>query len=133
MRYFKTATILLWTNIVLKCLIITTKRHHRAIYSDTYSKTAATPLSAVYEIVSVSPNDEGSYTCQATNAVGIAEERIQIRIEDDNDVDEPCTGDRGDIPCPPDDRQQPRPDHVRIPESRPPTSTSNKTHFHLEM
>ncbi|XP_025163883.1 basement membrane-specific heparan sulfate proteoglycan core protein [Harpegnathos saltator] len=78
---------------------------------DTYSRTAATPLSAVYEIFSVSPDDEGSYTCQATNAVGIAEERIQIRIEDDNDVDnQPCTGDRGDIPCPPDDRQ-PRPDH----------------------
>ncbi|XP_032663569.1 basement membrane-specific heparan sulfate proteoglycan core protein-like isoform X7 [Odontomachus brunneus] len=72
---------------------------------DTYSRKAATPLSAVYEIFSVSPNDEGSYTCQATNAVGIAEERIQIRIEDDNDVDEPCTGDRGDIPCPPDDSQ----------------------------
>lgn len=74
------------------------------IYSNTYSsRTAATPLSAVYEINSVSTDDEGSYTCQATNAVGIAEERIQIRIEDDDDV--LCTGDRGDIPC--DDRQQP--------------------------
>lgn len=81
------------------------------IYSDTYSRTAATPLSAVYEIFSVSADDEGSYTCQATNAVGIAEERIQIRIEDDDDV--PCTGDRGDIPCD-DDRQQPQPDPVCI-------------------
>ncbi|XP_014478060.1 PREDICTED: basement membrane-specific heparan sulfate proteoglycan core protein isoform X5 [Dinoponera quadriceps] len=78
---------------------------------DMYSRTAATPLSAVHEIVSVSPNDEGSYTCQATNPVGIAEERIQIRIEDDNDVDEPCTGDRGDIPCSPDERQPHRPSH----------------------
>lgn len=81
------------------------------IYSDTYSdKMAVTPLSAVYEIFSVSSDDEGSYTCQATNAVGIAEERIQIRIEDDDDV--PCTGDRGDIPC--DDRQQPQPDSVLL-------------------
>ncbi|XP_024875337.1 basement membrane-specific heparan sulfate proteoglycan core protein-like isoform X2 [Temnothorax curvispinosus] len=73
---------------------------------DTYSRAAATPLSAVYEIFSVSLDDEGSYTCQATNTVGITEERIQIRIEDDDDV--PCTGDRGDIPC--DDQQQPQPD-----------------------
>ncbi|XP_018343829.1 PREDICTED: basement membrane-specific heparan sulfate proteoglycan core protein isoform X5 [Trachymyrmex septentrionalis] len=75
---------------------------------DTYSRTAATPLSAVYEIFSVSPDDEGSYTCTATNAVGIAEERVQIRIEDDDDY-VPCTGDRGDIPCD-DDRQRPQPD-----------------------
>ncbi|XP_039313929.1 basement membrane-specific heparan sulfate proteoglycan core protein isoform X5 [Solenopsis invicta] len=74
---------------------------------DTFSRSAATPLSAVYEIFSVSPDDEGSYTCQATNTVGIAEERIQIRIEDDDDY-VPCTGDRGDIPC--DDRQRPQPD-----------------------
>ncbi|XP_066593540.1 basement membrane-specific heparan sulfate proteoglycan core protein [Prorops nasuta] len=57
----------------------------------------ATPLSAVYEIYSVSLNDEGSYTCRAINAVGVTEERIQIVIEDDNDVDyPPC---RGDQPC----------------------------------
>lgn len=98
-----------------------TERHRCMICSDTYGKIATTPLSAVYEIFSVSPDDEGSYTCQATNAVGIAEERIQIRIEDGNDVDEPCTGDRGDIPCPPDDRH--RPDDVCIPEFRLPTST----------
>lgn len=73
------------------------------IFYSEHSKVAVTPLSAVYEIYSVSPDDEGSYTCQATNAVGIVEERIQIRIEDDDDV--PCTGDRGDIPC--DDRQIP--------------------------
>ncbi|XP_050453317.1 basement membrane-specific heparan sulfate proteoglycan core protein isoform X8 [Cataglyphis hispanica] len=75
---------------------------HGVTIHDTYSRTAATPLSAVYEIFSVSSDDEGSYTCQATNAVGIAEERIQIRIEDDDDY-APCTGERGDIPC--DDRQ----------------------------
>ncbi|XP_072758583.1 basement membrane-specific heparan sulfate proteoglycan core protein isoform X12 [Anoplolepis gracilipes] len=82
---------------------------HGVTIHDTYSRTAATPLSAVYEIFSVSSDDEGSYTCQATNTVGIAEERIQIRIEDDED-DVPCTGDRGDIPCD-DDRQRPQPDN----------------------
>ncbi|XP_070153239.1 basement membrane-specific heparan sulfate proteoglycan core protein isoform X5 [Polyergus mexicanus] len=71
---------------------------HGVTVYDTYSRTAATPLSAVYEIFSVSSDDEGSYTCQATNAVGIAEERIQIRIDDDDDY-APCTGERGDIPC----------------------------------
>ncbi|XP_019884797.1 basement membrane-specific heparan sulfate proteoglycan core protein isoform X13 [Camponotus floridanus] len=81
---------------------------HGVTIHDTYSKAAATPLSAVYELNSVSPDDEGSYTCQATNAVGIAEERIQIRIEEDDEYI-PCTGDRGDIPC--DDRQQPQPDN----------------------
>ncbi|XP_011864494.1 PREDICTED: basement membrane-specific heparan sulfate proteoglycan core protein isoform X13 [Vollenhovia emeryi] len=81
-------------------------KHMNGITIHEYSRTAATPLSAVYEIFSVSSDDEGSYTCQATNPVGIAEERVQIRIEDDDDV--PCTGDRGDIPC--DDRQQPQPD-----------------------
>lgn len=63
------------------------------VYDSWNFRAAATPLSAVYEIFSVSPDDEGSYTCQATNAVGIAEERIQIRIEDDpysNCVGEGC-------------------------------------------
>ncbi|XP_053595057.1 basement membrane-specific heparan sulfate proteoglycan core protein isoform X11 [Microplitis demolitor] len=61
----------------------------------------ATPLSAVLDIRSMSLDDEGSYTCQATNAAGISEERIQVRVDDDyNDVDvnQPC---RGDTPCPP--------------------------------
>ncbi|XP_067214248.1 basement membrane-specific heparan sulfate proteoglycan core protein isoform X9 [Linepithema humile] len=83
-----------------------------------HSKVAVTPLSAVYEIYSVSPDDEGSYTCQATNAVGIVEERIQIRIEDDDDV--PCTGERGDIPCDdgqfPTDPRDPNLPGVLIPE-----------------
>ncbi|XP_011640582.1 basement membrane-specific heparan sulfate proteoglycan core protein isoform X5 [Pogonomyrmex barbatus] len=93
------------------------------IHDTAFSRTAATPLSAVYEIFSVSPDDEGSYTCQAMNTVGIAEERIQIRIEDEDDI--PCTdrGDRGDIPC--DDQQEPRDpntgvlipkDYLRIPD-----------------
>lgn len=59
-------------------------------------------MNAVYEIYSVSPEDEGSYTCQATNAVGVSEERIQIRIEDDdNGIDDPpCRGDiPGNVPC----------------------------------
>ncbi|XP_044579343.1 basement membrane-specific heparan sulfate proteoglycan core protein isoform X2 [Cotesia glomerata] len=63
----------------------------------------ATPLSAVLDIVSMSLDDEGSYTCQATNAAGIIEERVHVRVDDDyndNDVDvsQPC---RGDMPCPP--------------------------------
>ncbi|XP_043503640.1 basement membrane-specific heparan sulfate proteoglycan core protein isoform X1 [Polistes fuscatus] len=63
---------------------------------DAYSRTAATPLSAVYEILSVSTDDEGSYSCQASNSVGIVEDRVSIRIED-NDIDSiPC---RGDMPC----------------------------------
>lgn len=69
-------------------------------------------MSAVYEIFSVSSDDEGSYTCQATNAVGIAEERIHIRIEDDEDDSPPCSGDRGDIPCAPDDQHPLPPDTV---------------------
>ncbi|KAK0088927.1 hypothetical protein PV326_004677, partial [Microctonus aethiopoides] len=59
-----------------------------------------TPLTAIHEIMSMSLDDEGSYTCTATNSAGIIEERIQVRIEDDdyNDVNEfpPC---RGDVPC----------------------------------
>ncbi|KAI4497448.1 hypothetical protein M0802_007459 [Mischocyttarus mexicanus] len=66
---------------------------------DAFSRTGmkvATPLSAVYEIFSVSTDNEGSYTCQASNSVGIVEDRVQIRIED-NDIDSaPC---RGDMPC----------------------------------
>ncbi|XP_020284881.1 basement membrane-specific heparan sulfate proteoglycan core protein isoform X6 [Pseudomyrmex gracilis] len=82
-------------------------KHLNGLTIHEYSRTAATPLSAVYEIFSVSPDDEGTYTCQATNAVGITEERIHIRIEDD---DYECNGDRGDIPCD-DDRDRPsRPD-----------------------
>lgn len=82
------------------------------IYSDTYDREAATPLSAVYEIFSVSPDDEGSYTCRATNTVGVADERVQIRIEEENDVDyPPCTDEnRGDIPCAPDDQHTSSPE-----------------------
>ncbi|KAK2578017.1 hypothetical protein KPH14_008439 [Odynerus spinipes] len=65
-------------------------------YDAIHRKTAATSLSAVYEIYSVSPDDEGSYSCQASNSVGIVEDRVHIRIED-NDVDSvPC---RDDISC----------------------------------
>lgn len=56
--------------------------------------------------MSMSLDDEGSYTCQAINAAGITEERVQIRIEEDNSVGypEPC---RGDGPCDNDNRLQP--------------------------
>lgn len=64
-----------------------------------FRATAATPLTAIHEIMHMSLDDEGSYTCQATNAAGIIEDRVQVLIEDeDNDVNEvpPC---RGDVPC----------------------------------
>ncbi|XP_076230674.1 terribly reduced optic lobes isoform X32 [Nomia melanderi] len=64
------------------------------------------PLSAVYEIFSVSHNDEGSYTCHAMNAAGMTEERVYIHIED-NEVYSPCGG---DIPCT-DDTNTPPPDY----------------------
>ncbi|XP_076378249.1 terribly reduced optic lobes isoform X5 [Megalopta genalis] len=56
--------------------------YHKSIF-----EMKATPQSAVYDIQSVSHNDEGSYTCHAMNAAGIMEERVHIRIEDDNEVD----------------------------------------------
>ncbi|XP_078043463.1 terribly reduced optic lobes isoform X5 [Augochlora pura] len=55
--------------------------YHKSIF-----EMKATPQSAVYDIQSVSHNDEGSYTCHAMNAAGIMEERVHIRIEDDNEV-----------------------------------------------
>ncbi|XP_035741558.1 basement membrane-specific heparan sulfate proteoglycan core protein-like isoform X32 [Vespa mandarinia] len=76
---------------------------------DAYSKTAATPLSAVYEIFSVSPDDEGSYSCQASNSVGIVEDRVQIRIEDNDIESTPCRGDM--MTCDNDNRRPPIQDH----------------------
>lgn len=61
------------------------------------------PLNAVYEINYASPDDEGSYTCQAVNTAGTIEERVYVRIDDDNEVYPPC---RGDVPCT-DDKQRP--------------------------
>lgn len=43
---------------------------------------ADTPHQAVYEIHSVSLNDEGSYICHAINEAGSSEERVYIRVED---------------------------------------------------
>lgn len=70
-------------------------------------------LSAVHEIMSMSPKDEGSYTCQAVNAAGITEERVQIRLEEDNGIGgpEPC---RGDAPCEDDDRHPGNSGEVRF-------------------
>ncbi|XP_043520278.1 basement membrane-specific heparan sulfate proteoglycan core protein isoform X8 [Frieseomelitta varia] len=51
---------------------------------------ADTPHQAVYEIHSVSLNDEGSYICHAINEAGSSEERVYIRVED------PITDDRDD-------------------------------------
>ncbi|XP_063983473.1 basement membrane-specific heparan sulfate proteoglycan core protein-like isoform X6 [Diachasmimorpha longicaudata] len=73
-------------------------QNYQPVYNSFPSPHAA-PLSAIHEIVSMSRNDEGSYTCQAVNTAGVSEERVQLRIEDDdNSVDEypPC---RGDQPC----------------------------------
>ncbi|XP_015437459.1 PREDICTED: basement membrane-specific heparan sulfate proteoglycan core protein [Dufourea novaeangliae] len=65
-----------------------------AFYNRPLDMTEKTPLSAVYEIFSVSTNDEGSYTCHAVNAAGRVEERVHIRIEDDNE--------KGDVMIPED-------------------------------
>ncbi|XP_076230657.1 terribly reduced optic lobes isoform X13 [Nomia melanderi] len=75
-------------------------------YSSTLDMNQKNPLSAVYEIFSVSHNDEGSYTCHAMNAAGMTEERVYIHIED-NEVYSPCGG---DIPCT-DDTNTPPPDY----------------------
>lgn len=96
-------------------------RHTQGYPTYTSFKAAhATPLSAVHEIVSMTPDDEGSYTCQAVNAAGVAEERVQVRIEDDdNSVDEypPC---RGDQPCERPERPPQRPDRPERPYPIPP-------------
>lgn len=75
--------------------------HGPPAYTPVRSQTS-TPLTAIYEIDSMTIDDEGSYTCQATNAAGVAEERIQVRVEDEDDdinsVDDPQAC-RGDQPC----------------------------------
>ncbi|XP_024936745.1 basement membrane-specific heparan sulfate proteoglycan core protein [Cephus cinctus] len=58
-----------------------------------YGRAESSPQSAVYEILSVSPDDEDSYTCRAMNAAGIVDERIQIRIEDNRIDIRPTRGD----------------------------------------
>ncbi|XP_034945971.1 basement membrane-specific heparan sulfate proteoglycan core protein isoform X4 [Chelonus insularis] len=77
--------------------------------------SSATPLTAIHEIMSMSLDDEGSYTCQATNTAGMTEERIQVVIDDDyNDVDE-YPNCRGDAAC-------------EYPENRRPGSGSQVVH-----
>ncbi|XP_054009839.1 basement membrane-specific heparan sulfate proteoglycan core protein-like isoform X3 [Hylaeus anthracinus] len=73
----------------------------RESYSPVFRQDNGTPRTAVYEIYSVSDHDEGSYTCHAMNAAGVVEERVHIRIDDDNEVYPPC---RGDVPCTEDNR-----------------------------
>ncbi|XP_017794098.1 PREDICTED: basement membrane-specific heparan sulfate proteoglycan core protein isoform X2 [Habropoda laboriosa] len=70
------------------------------------------PQSAVYEIHSVSPDHEGSYSCHAKNAAGFVEESVYIRVED-NEIYPPC---RGNTPCtdPVSDDSIPM-DYLRIP------------------
>ncbi|XP_076397846.1 terribly reduced optic lobes isoform X10 [Megachile rotundata] len=93
-----------------------------------------TPLSAVYEILSASPDNEGSYTCHANNAAGIVEERVHIRVEDDSYP--PC---RGDVPCPenPNDKISIPIDYFRIPnggkvEMRCYVHSSDGDHIYLD-
>ncbi|XP_076180736.1 terribly reduced optic lobes isoform X6 [Ptiloglossa arizonensis] len=73
-------------------------KHQNGItqYDPVLKDNKETPLSAVYEIFSISDNDEGSYTCHAINAAGRAEERVRIHVDDDNEVYPRC---RGDVPC----------------------------------
>ena len=64
--------------------------------------TGEEPLTAVYEITSVTKADEGSYRCLARNAAGTAEERLHLTVEESNDIGGGGGGDRypgrGDIP-----------------------------------
>ncbi|XP_076684002.1 terribly reduced optic lobes isoform X2 [Andrena cerasifolii] len=96
--------------------VVWTKHVNSLHYVPSMPKNEGTPLSAVYEILSVSPSDEGSYTCLAANAAGTVEERVYVRVDDHNEVYPPC---RGDMPCP-DDKRESYPDHhvdpIRIPE-----------------
>ncbi|CAK9818273.1 Basement membrane-specific heparan sulfate proteoglycan core protein [Anthophora quadrimaculata] len=62
----------------------------------------STPQSAVYEIYSASPDNEGSYTCHAKNAAGFVEERVYVRVED-NEIYSPCRGDTSCTDTVPDD------------------------------
>lgn len=48
---------------------------------------------AVYEITSVSRNDQGYYICMAQNTAGVSEERIQLYVEEEDNYPK-----RGDIP-----------------------------------
>ncbi|XP_034185288.1 terribly reduced optic lobes isoform X2 [Osmia lignaria lignaria] len=101
------------------------------------SSEAATPLEAVYEINSASPDDEGSYTCHANNAAGMVEERVYIRVED-NEVYSPDEYPGPDKPENPDDQKITVPkDYFKIPsggkvEMRCYVRSSDGNHIYLD-
>nr|CAD7571475.1 unnamed protein product [Timema californicum] len=55
-------------------------------YGGTESIIPATPQTAVYEISRVTKEDEGSYNCQARNAAGFTEDRLQLIVVEDNTI-----------------------------------------------
>lgn len=66
-------------------------------FSNTEPVTSALPQTAVYEITHVSKADEGSYSCLARNAAGTTEERLHLRVEENEVIGGNFPG-RGDIP-----------------------------------
>ena len=75
-------------------------------------------MNAVHEIYSITPDDAGTYICQATNAAGISEESVHIRVDDDI-VDVAPSGCRGDQPCNEEISEYPQPRPRPLP---PPSS-----------
>ncbi|CAL7942482.1 unnamed protein product [Xylocopa violacea] len=108
---------------------------HKTSFSNISPSLQGNPLSAVYEIHSASPDDEGSYICHASNSAGIVEERVYISVED-NEIYPPCTGN-----CP-EDNQPDRGDDIlkdyfRIPiggkvEMRCRVQASDGNHIYLD-
>lgn len=64
-------------------------------FRDPFSRSGS---NAVYEIYSVSLDDEATYTCQATNSAGVSEESVHIKVDEDI-IDQPPAPCRGDQPC----------------------------------
>ncbi|XP_052124491.1 basement membrane-specific heparan sulfate proteoglycan core protein isoform X6 [Frankliniella occidentalis] len=55
-------------------------------YYEPTNLTAESSQIAVYEITRASKADEGSYSCTARNKAGLAEDRVQLIVEESNDV-----------------------------------------------
>ncbi|KAK3867232.1 hypothetical protein Pcinc_027289 [Petrolisthes cinctipes] len=77
--------------------------------SDLPSRSTS-PTIAVYEIVSVSKSDEGTYQCSARNDAGVSEERIQVVVAQNSLP--------GNIRP---DQQLPRPPYIRNTDNNPQT------------
>ncbi|KAJ9584666.1 hypothetical protein L9F63_020991, partial [Diploptera punctata] len=98
-------------------------KHNRGYsFYDTQPVTGEEPLTAVYEITSVTKADEGSYRCLARNAAGTAEERLHITVDESNEIETGTPGGtyprRGDIPGEDDNDRRPpyRNESIVLPE-----------------